>query len=346
MAPETLALVAITFVAAAVNGALGYGFSSITVPIALMFYTNRVLNPSLVLIEVALNSYMLWNNAPALSAVWRRVLPIIVGLVPGIVLGTTFVYSLSPAWVKFGTFAVLTPLILLQAAGIRRPLRSERSAAFGLGGGVGVLYSVTTISGPPLALMFNNQGFARQDFRAGLAIVRLAESSMTAAAYLYVGMFTFESVRLVPLIIPSIALGIPLGACLVRRVPAQTLAVCMSFDAWIIGFGPEGAERSALSTARRRSPRWSLLGLSTAGYIGSSQTESRRRRSALACRLAAPSPLIVGRAIHHWLFAVAPSMAVRPGCHGNLGDLQASQAGSSSAADRCSSLRTNPARRS
>ena len=30
-----------------VNGALGYGFSSITVPLALLFLTNRVLNPAL-----------------------------------------------------------------------------------------------------------------------------------------------------------------------------------------------------------------------------------------------------------------------------------------------------------
>ena len=44
MSPEAIALVLITFIGATVNGALGYGFSSITVPIALLFYTNRVLN--------------------------------------------------------------------------------------------------------------------------------------------------------------------------------------------------------------------------------------------------------------------------------------------------------------
>ena len=49
-----------------VNGALGYGFSSITVPLALLFLANRVLNPALVLIEVVLNAYVLWNNRDAL----------------------------------------------------------------------------------------------------------------------------------------------------------------------------------------------------------------------------------------------------------------------------------------
>ena len=62
----------ITLLAAMVNGALGYGFSSITVPLALLFMTNRVLNPALVLIEVVLNAYVLWVNRDALSAMLAR----------------------------------------------------------------------------------------------------------------------------------------------------------------------------------------------------------------------------------------------------------------------------------
>ena len=50
--PQHVALMAITFGAAIVNGALGYGFSSLTVPLALLFLTNRVLNPALVPVEV------------------------------------------------------------------------------------------------------------------------------------------------------------------------------------------------------------------------------------------------------------------------------------------------------
>src|SRR5688572_11446250 len=185
-----LALAGITLLAAFVNGALGYGFSSITVPVALLFLSNRVLNPALVLIEVVLNAYVLFNNRDALSNVWRRLLTMIVGLVPGIVVGTMLVSQVNPGWLRFWTFLTLLPLILLQAAGYRRPIQAERSANLVFGGGLGVLYSVTTISGPPLAIMLNNQGFAKRDFRAALGVVRLAESSMTAVAYAYAGLFT------------------------------------------------------------------------------------------------------------------------------------------------------------
>src|SRR5947209_13274349 len=181
---QSLTLVVITLGAAVVNGALGYGFSSITVPLALLFLSNRVLNPALVAIEVPLNAYVLWVNRAALPRVWRRTFPIVLGLMPGVAIGTLIVARVSPGWLKLSTFGVLLPLILLQAAGYRRPIRSERSIGLPFGCGVGVLYSVTTISGPPLALLLNNQGFAKREFRAALGLVRLAESTFTALAYI------------------------------------------------------------------------------------------------------------------------------------------------------------------
>jgi uncharacterized membrane protein YfcA len=233
-----LPLAAITLVAAIVNGALGYGFSSITVPLALLFLTNRVLNPALIPIEVALNAYVLWVNRDALPNVWRRVLPIVIGLAPGVLVGTALVSFVNPGWLKFGTFIALLPLILFQAAGFRRPIRSERSVGLAFGSAVGVLYSVTTISGPPLAVMLSNQGLTKKDFRAALGFIRLAESLFTAVAYAYAGLYSVESMKLIPYILPSIAIGVPIGAFLIQRIRPETFRrVCMSFDAWIVGFG-------------------------------------------------------------------------------------------------------------
>ena len=235
---QHLALLAISFGAAIVNGALGYGFSSLTVPIALLFLTNRVLNPALVPIEVALNAYVLWVNRESVGVVWHRVLPIVIGLVPGVIVGTTLVSQVNPGWLKFGTFVALLPLIFLQAAGYRRPIKSERSVGLGFGAGVGVLYSVTAISGPPLAVMLSNQGLTKRDFRAALGFVRLAESSFTAVAYWWVGLYSVDSAALIPYILPSIVIGVPIGAALITRVRPDTFRrVCMSFDAWIVGFG-------------------------------------------------------------------------------------------------------------
>src|SRR5262245_18711833 len=174
MSAHVVELVGITLFAAIVNGGLGYGFSSITVPLALLFLSNRVLNPALVLIEVVLNAYVLFVNRDAIASEWKRVALIVVGLIPGVIAGTLIVSRVSQPWLKLWTYLVLLPLILIQAAGYRRPIRSERSIALPFGAGLGVLYSVTTISGPPLAVLLNNQGLAKREFRAALRIIRLA----------------------------------------------------------------------------------------------------------------------------------------------------------------------------
>ncbi len=238
--PDTavIVLAGITLLAAFVNGALGYGFSSLTVPVALVFYTNRVLNPALVIVEVFINLYVLFINRESIPVVWKRVLPILIGLLPGIAVGSFFLASLNPGWIKFFTYAVLLPLILVQAAGVRRPIRSERLIGPPFGLGLGVLYSVTTVSGPPMAILFNNQGLVKTEFRAGLALIRVAESTLTAIAYYRLGLYSVESQSVLLVIVPTVLIGIPVGAYFIRRLHAETFRrICMSFDAWVVGFG-------------------------------------------------------------------------------------------------------------
>ncbi|MFM8551560.1 MAG: sulfite exporter TauE/SafE family protein [Nitrospiraceae bacterium] len=238
MSIDQIVLVAITLLAATVNGGLGYGFSSITVPVALLFYTNRILNPALVLVEVVINGYVLIINRHSVPHIWKRVTSMLLGLLIGVGGGAYVLSLVQPGWVKFITYFLLLPLILLQAAGVRRPIQAEKAIAVPFGAGIGLLYSVTTISGPPLALLFNNQGYAKQDFRAALAVIRTAESGLTAVAYYFIGLYSMGSLEIIPYIVPSVLIGIPIGTYLIQWMDPETFRrLCMSFDAVIVGFG-------------------------------------------------------------------------------------------------------------
>jgi uncharacterized protein len=236
---EILFVLAMTSLAAAtVNGALGYGYSSISVPIALLVITGRVLNPALVIVEVIVNLYALVINWRSVPRVIKRVRPLAIGLVPGVIGGALLLDYIAPGNVKLVAYGVLLPLILLQASGKRWPLRNEQRAALPLGAGVGLLYGLTTISGPPLALFWNNQGLEKNDFKTALAVVRSIESISALAAYAYLGLLTPESASLLPWIAPGVLIGFPIGHALVRRVGIETFRrVCMSFDAYLVSFG-------------------------------------------------------------------------------------------------------------
>jgi uncharacterized protein len=47
-----------------------------------------------------LNGYVLWVNRTSLPQVRRRVLPIVIGLAPGVIVGTMIVSLVHPGWLK------------------------------------------------------------------------------------------------------------------------------------------------------------------------------------------------------------------------------------------------------
>jgi uncharacterized membrane protein YfcA len=156
---------------------------------------------------------------------------------PGIGFGVLFLKSTSADGLRFATFVVLLPLVLMQAAGFRRPLKTGSLLELPAGFGIGVLYSVTTISGPPLGLLLNNQGLAKDEFRAAISVFRLTESLATSVGYLFLSVYTPQSVGLSLHILPCILIGIPLGRLLVRAIDAETFRrLCMAFDACLISF--------------------------------------------------------------------------------------------------------------
>ena len=86
--------------------------------------------------------------------------------------------------------------------------------------------------------MLNNQGLDKQEFRAALGTVRVFETTMTAIVYGFLGLYSSISIHLVAPIAPAVLLGLPLGSFLVRYMHGETFRrICMSFDAWIVGFG-------------------------------------------------------------------------------------------------------------
>ncbi len=128
MGHDVAALFMIALFAAIVNGALGYGFSSLTVPLALICFSNKILSPALVIVELAINFWMVVLSRGSLAAARRRAIPILVGLISGIVIGSCLLNCVNPDVLKFSTYVVLLPLILTQAAGFRRPINAERAA--------------------------------------------------------------------------------------------------------------------------------------------------------------------------------------------------------------------------
>lgn len=229
----------LSLAASFVNGGLGYGYSSLSVPLAILVIANKIINPVYVLVEACMNTVMLGFAGKAnIKATFRRVLPIVLPVVPGVIVGSYLLSLVAPLWIRFVVYAAILPLILLQAAGFRKPIKKESAAGVPLGMGIGLLYSITTISGPPIALFWNNQGMAKSEFKAAVAQVRIAESYLTCISYAILGLFTATTLQLFTVTALPVFLGIPLGMLVVRKIAIETFRrFTMSFDAGVVSFG-------------------------------------------------------------------------------------------------------------
>src|SRR5262249_46740273 len=94
-------LALLSFGASFVNGGLGYGYSSVSVPIALLVVVNKIINPVYVLVEAIMNTVMLAFSGKAnIKATYRRVIPIILPVVPGVIIGSYLLSRVAPLWIR------------------------------------------------------------------------------------------------------------------------------------------------------------------------------------------------------------------------------------------------------
>ena len=241
---NSLYLAIVAFGAALVNGAIGYGFSSTIAPIAVLWYSNKVLNPALVIVEVAVNAVLLYRERGLIRATWSRARPLISTMLPGVLLGTIGLTYLAVNDVKIALYAAMFPLTLLQLYGIRRPIRNEKRGGLVVGSGIGFLYALTTISGPPLALFFRNQGLSKNEFRCAIAQVRAVESTLTLGMYLAftqflgAGLVSAPSLGLLPSLLLPVLIGIPLGTLLLQSISREFFnRIVMAVDGILVSYG-------------------------------------------------------------------------------------------------------------
>lgn len=233
--PQWLALAGITLAAAVINGALGHGFSTLTVPVALLWLSQRLLNPVLVLLELVINLWAFLTSLGDFPAVAARVRPIALSLLPGILLGGLVLRFVPAGPLKIATYALLLPLALWQAFG-RKPARTPHALVYG--GATGLLYGLTTISGPVLSLYFHHHATPKHQYRAAISFLRLVESAVSALTLLSLGLLGGSTVSAALPLLPGVLVGLLLGQLLLRWIPeGRFRRFCALFNVFALSFG-------------------------------------------------------------------------------------------------------------
>jgi uncharacterized protein len=162
---------------AAVQSATGFGFALVASPALFAVLDPYEAVSALLALGLALNLLVLLDRGP--GSVRRRPLaPLLLGALPGLVLGVVLLDSLSKAALQIGVgiAVVVAVLVQLRLGSGREDGRRELgpgAAAF-TGFTSGALTTSISVSGPPIVLWLDARGVGPAEFRATLAAAFLA----------------------------------------------------------------------------------------------------------------------------------------------------------------------------
>lgn len=208
------------FVGGFVSGVSGIGGALVAVPIAALFMPMH----EVVVLSCILNVFM--DGAIACMhfrhARTRSLLPMLLGALPGSVLGLAILRVIPGAWLQGLVGAFLLFFLWWQcAARVRRGAGEARLWGGAAGFGAGLLGTAISFDGPPIAAYGLYAGWTPRVFLGTLGVFFVLRGLLTCALQAGAGYYTPEIIRYACYGAPAVVLGTLCSFPVVRRIPAE-----------------------------------------------------------------------------------------------------------------------------
>ncbi|NNF65011.1 MAG: sulfite exporter TauE/SafE family protein [Acidimicrobiia bacterium] len=207
----------VTMLAATVQATFGFGFNIISIPTLLLLSPELAPVPQLI-ISLTLSSATAWRERASIQL--RPIAFIVAGRVPGTVIGAgLLLLTSSQRGVDFavGVIVLAAVAIFASDAGIRRNTATE----FGAGLTSGVMSTLSSIGGPPMALLYHRDTGPR--VRANLGVLFFVGGLMTLTGRVAADAISWHDVYVGLLLTPPALLGFVVSGPLRRFTEGTAL---------------------------------------------------------------------------------------------------------------------------
>lgn len=204
------------------KGGFGSGAAFVAAPILALVVPPAVavglILPLLMLIDVfTLKPY--WGQWPK-----RESLLLILGGLPGVVLGALFWRSADPDVLRFMIGAIAVAFVLFVWARSRGWVPAPEKPAgttFGLVAGIGAGFTsfISHAGGPPAAIYLLSRGLSKTAYQATTVVVFWVINAAKAVPYAFLGMFTVETLTVGLTLAPAALIGAWIGVKAHRAIP-------------------------------------------------------------------------------------------------------------------------------
>ncbi|WP_028584220.1 sulfite exporter TauE/SafE family protein [Desulfogranum mediterraneum] len=217
----SLLLAALIFLLAGfIQGMTGFGAGLVAIPLLCLVVEVKLAVPLVILNGVILTSYMAYRFRSAMDR--TRILPLILGTLPGILAGTLLLKSIAP-----GQLRLLLGIMLIGYSGynlLARPKPLQLATIWGYLAGfiTGTITAMLSAGGPPVIIYTTLSDWSKEQIKATLSGFFFVNSLVAATAHALSGMTTLLTLHYFAVTFPFVLAGTALGALLTDRINRQT----------------------------------------------------------------------------------------------------------------------------
>ncbi len=208
-------VVAVAVLASTTQGLTGFGFALIALPFFLLVLDVQeavVLAVMLSTVGLILVVTRTFRRVP-----WGTVSRLLMGSFIGMPVGLAVLLFAPADALRIGVGVAVIVMAAALALGVRIA-SAGLPAQLGVGATSGVLWTSTSMSGPPVVLYLQGRGLEPMEFRAALVTYFLVGNTISIGAFFATGVVTARALVLAACALPAIFIGNWSGSRLVTRV--------------------------------------------------------------------------------------------------------------------------------
>ena len=214
--PEALLILGITTLGAAIQSAAGFGMGMLSAPFLLLIYAPLIPGP-LMASSLALTALVVHRDRAHVDL--KGVGLALTGRVVGIVVAAAFLLVASQQMFDVVFAGLVLLAVLLSAVGF--DVHPTRTTTIFAGSLSGLMGTISSIGGPPMALLYQRSAGAR--LRGTLGGYFAVGTSLSVLALALVGRYGFDEILLTLFLIPAMVLGFIIAAPVRHLLPDRAV---------------------------------------------------------------------------------------------------------------------------
>jgi uncharacterized membrane protein YfcA len=199
------------------QGLTGFGAALVAVPLLSLFLDMKLVVPLCTLHGVTITLYLSWQLRRSLSL--KKIGPLLLGCVPGVVFGVTLLKYADPVAMKLMLGVMVTAFAvyaLLSRQLVERNLRPFW--AYVAGFATGAITSAFSAGGPPTIIYTTLAGWSKDTIKATLSGFFLCAGLLASGSHLLAGLTTSTVARYYAITLPFVLLGVWIGSRYYQRI--------------------------------------------------------------------------------------------------------------------------------